>query len=154
MRLYIYNFRFFFLPMKKTEKFYLPVLFVALAILSFIYSQFYETGEQIFLTDTIYITPKAQPVYFVIFVFANVILLLGSLYLGLLLALFLFKKGIIFQTVGILLLIAAVVMTFMLVRGDNIKGTKDYIIVVILILFLGTMGLFMTFANKIGKRKN
>ena len=140
--------------MKDRKKFYLPILFAMLTVLFFIYSQFYKAGEQIFLTDTIFITPKSQPFYFVIFLFANLILLLGSLYLGLLLAVFLFKKGIIYQTVGIFLLLGAATMTFMLIQGHEVEGIKDYIIGGILILFLGTMGILMTFANKIGKRKN
>ncbi len=138
--------------MRRNRKLQLLILPVLLAILSFIHAQFYAAQEKIFITDRLFITPKTQPILYVILIFAGVGLLLFGSYLGNLIALFLFKKGIIFQTVGILLLLATAVFTVLTITGHNIEKNSDYIISGILILFLGTLGVLMTFANKIGKR--
>ena len=138
---------------KSKSKLLLPILLALLAILSYVYSQFFAASEKIFITDDLFITPKTQPFVYVIFIFACVGLLLFGLYLGLLLISFLFRRGIAYQVVGILLLIVAVGLTILLAIGHEVDGIEDYIIGGILILFLGTLGTLMTFANKIGKRK-
>lgn len=138
--------------MRSKSKFLLPILLALLAIFSYIYSQFFAVSDKVFITDDLFITPKTQPFIYVIFVFACVGLLLFGLYLGFLLISFLFHKGIAYQAVGILLLIVAIGLTILLVIGNEANGTRDYIIGGILILFLGTLGTMMTFANKIKKR--
>lgn len=138
---------------KSKGKFLLPILLALLAILSYVYSQFFAVSDKIFITDDLFITPKTQPFIYVFFIFACVGLLLFGLYLGLWLISFLFHKGIAFQAVGILLLFVAIGLSVLLFIGHEVDGIEDYIIGGVLILFLGILGILMTFANKIGKRK-
>jgi hypothetical protein len=139
--------------MKFRKKLHLPILVALLAVLSFVHSLFWPPDEQIFITDSIFITPRTQPFFYIVLIFASVGVILSGLYLGLLLTVFLFKKGIIFQTVGVFILIMTGVFAYLLITGQNVERNSDYVIGGILILFMGTIGVLMTLANRIGKRK-
>jgi membrane-associated HD superfamily phosphohydrolase len=140
--------------MKSNKKLQLILLIIAGIIFSVIISQTYPADEQIFLTDTIALTPKQQPLLFALFVFANIGIFIFSLYLAYLVILLLVKKGILFQFVGILLLLGAAGLTVLLTLGHGIEDTTDYFIAGILILFLGVLGFLMTLGTNKRKSKS
>lgn len=138
--------------MKDNRKIVIPVLLALLAALTLVYSRFFGTGDRIYVTDGIYVAPRTEPLQYLLLVFAGVGLLLLGFCLGVRLVLFLFRKGIIFQTVGVLLLIVAAGLSFRLVTGDGVGSAADYVAGAVLVLFTGTFGVLMTLANRIGRR--
>jgi hypothetical protein len=147
---FLFNFQ---RKMKLNKKLQLILLILAGIAFSVVLSQTFPEGEQIFLTDTISIVPKQQPLIFTLFVFANIGLFILSVYLGYLVVLFLAKKGILIQFVGVLLLLGAAGLTVLLLMGHSVEDTSDYFIAGILILFLGFLGFLMTFKSNKRKRK-
>ena len=141
--------------MKPGKKFISTFLLSVSSIIIFtIISQTFSESEQIFITDSIFITPKTQPVYYVLLMLVSIGLVILAIYLGLKIAGFLLRKGILFQTVGAFLLTMAGVLSYVfLISGENMETTKDFIIMLILILFVGIIGFLIVFISKTNKNK-
>lgn len=143
--------------MKLNQKSVFTVLLIIGSVIIFtVVSQTFSGSDQIFITDTIFITPKTQPTLFILLMFVNIVLIVFAIYLGLKIAGFLYRKGIIFQVVGTFLLIMTGILSYVsLYLGRNIKTTKEFIIMLIMILFVGSIGVLMVFNSfiKINRKK-
>lgn len=85
----------------------------------------------------------------------NIGLIVLTIYLGIRIAGFLARKKILFEVVGVFLIITALVLSyFFLIMGKNIETTKDFVIMLVLILFVGIIGLLMIFGSKFNKNKS
>ena len=128
------------------------LLAVSTVVIFSIISQTFSDDEQIFITDTIFITPKTQPVFYVLLMFINIVLIVFAIYAGIKIAGFLSRKGILFEVVGTFLILMSVVLSYVfLISGENVETIKDFIIMLVLILFIGILGFLMLFNSKINK---
>ncbi len=140
--------------MKSKKSLIITILLVGSAIAIFYtVSQMYPADEQIFITDSYFISPKTQSLQFVLMWFVNVGLMLFAVWVGKLIAVFLWAKGILFRVVGAGLVLGSGVLGYnFLVLQERVRTTKDLVIVLVLVLFVGGLGVLMLFSNLINKK--
>ncbi len=113
---------------------------------AYFYASTFETGHEIFLTDSYSISPNSQPLFYAIFIVANLVILAGAAYVGFLIVAFLLARGLLFKTGGAILLIAAVVLGVVWFGlGDVGHGTADIVFSGLIVLVLAALGALMVF---------
>ncbi len=141
---------------EKSNKWWLinTALISGTAIIFGIFSQMYSAEEQIFITNGYFIQPKSQPFHFILMWFATIAVFLFALWLGRVIASFLWRKGLLFSVVGIFLLLGAAFLGyFSLVLKTNVESTRDFVTMGIIILFVGGLGAMMFLSSVFGKNK-
>lgn len=134
------------------------LLLIGLVIMFLIISQMYPADEQIFITDSYFITPKTQPFLYVILGFASLGALIFAVILGKIITAFLWSKGLLAPTVGVFLIFAACILGYVsLVLQQNVKNTTDFVGMFVIVLLFGGFGVFVLFtwtSNRRSKKIN
>ncbi len=141
--------------MKLNKGLLINVGLIALAGLFFgVLSQFYSPYQQIFITDSYFITPKSQPFQFILMWFATIFLILLAVYIGKVIAVFLLMKGLLFSVVGGALVVGAAILGYAsLFLNVNDESTSGLIVMGIIVLFMGGLGVAMLFSPILMRKK-
>ena len=130
------------------------LVLISLVIMFLIISQMYPADEQIFITDSYFITPKTQPFLYVLLGFASFGAIIFAVILGKIITAFLFAKGLLAPLVGIFLIFAAGVLGYVsLVLQQNVKDTTGFVVMLSIVLFLGGFGVWALFSWMLNKKK-
>ena len=140
--------------MKSKKTLIVTVLLFGLATAIFyIVSQMYPADEQIFITDSYFITPKTQPFLYVLLGFASFGAIIFAVFLGKIITAFLWSKGLLAPVVGIFLIFAAGVLGYVsLVLQQNVKDTTGFVVMLSIVLFLGGFGAWALFSWILNKK--
>jgi len=113
---------------------------------AYFYASTFAADDRIFITNRFAISPNSQPLFFAIFIIANLVILAGAAYVGFLIVAFLLARGLLFKTGGAILLIAAIVLGVVWFGiGDAGEGTADIVFSGLIVLALAALGALMVF---------
>jgi hypothetical protein len=131
------------------------LVLIGLVIMFLIISQMYPAEEQIFITDSYFITPKTQPFLYVLLGFASFGAIIFAVFLGRIITAFLWSKGLLAPVVGIFLIFAAGVLGYVsLFLQQNVKDTTGFVVMLSIVLFLGGFGVWALFSWILNKKNN
>ena len=131
----------------KTKKLLEIAALVGIAFVgAYFYASTFAADDRIFITNSFAISPNSQPLFYAIFIVANLVILAGAAYVGFLIVAFLLGRGLLFKTGGAILLIAAIVLGVVWFGlGDVGDGVADIVISGLIVLVLAAFGALMVF---------
>ena len=131
----------------KTKKLLEIAALVGIAFVgAYFYASTFAADDRIFITDGYSISPNTQPLFYALFIVANLVILAGAAFLGFLLVAFLLERGLLFKTAGAIMLTAAIVLAVVWFGLGNMgDGVADIVFSGLIVLVLAVFGALMIF---------